>query len=97
MGVAVLSGPGWGGGDRTTSLPMVPRTTLRPRGEVGREMALAFGGRRAADGGVSAVCPDLQVLLPAGLPASPAGPRIPEPVVPGAAGEKLQPKDWSGF
>lgn len=41
------------------------------------------------------VCLDLQVLLPAGFPASASGPRIPEHLVPGAAGEKLQ--DRSGL
>lgn len=50
VGVVVLSGPGWGGGDRTTSFPMAPQTTLGPWGEVGSEMDpglwLEEGGRR---------------------------------------------------
>ena len=43
------------------------------------------------------VPPDLQALLAVGLAASPSGPRIPEPLVPSAAGEKLQSWGSHGF
>lgn len=70
------------------------QTTLRVLGEVGRKMDPSLQlGRKAEDRCVwyLSVHTDLQVLLPAGFHASPFGPWIPEPLVPGAASEKLQP------
>lgn len=43
------------------------------------------------------VCPALQVLLPAGRPACPAGPRPAERLVPAAAAQKLRPRGQSGL
>ncbi|XP_069909512.1 receptor for retinol uptake STRA6 isoform X7 [Oryctolagus cuniculus] len=78
--------------------PLLPPGCLCP----GRAQSCAPARQRAgldppwgpglAEGRVSPDTQDLQVLLPAGLPAPPAGPWIPEPLVPGAAGTKLQPQ-----
>lgn len=43
------------------------------------------------------VCPDLQVLLLAGLLASVSGPRVPEPLVPSTTGAECPVPDGSRF
>lgn len=56
------------------------------------------GGRQKAGvSGCLSICLDLQVLLPPGFPASASGSWIPEPLVPGAAGKKLQERGRSGL
>lgn len=66
--------------------------------EIDPGLLLGEAGRRLMCLGIClSVCLDLQVLLPAGFPASASGPRIPEHLVPGAAGEKLQPQDRRGL
>uniref|UniRef100_A0A8C0JTU3 Receptor for retinol uptake STRA6 n=1 Tax=Canis lupus dingo TaxID=286419 RepID=A0A8C0JTU3_CANLU len=83
--------------------PLLPSGRLRHRQARSRTPARqhavlgSLWGPGLAEGRVSSDTPDPQVLLPAGFPASASGPWIPEPLVPGAAGEKRQAQARSGL